>query len=292
MNTGKPLAIAVDGGGTRCRLALVFTRGPATRVELGATNVSTDFDGALNELQRGLAMLSEQSGIGPDTLAALPAYLGLAGVVSPGLADRLRAALPFARAQIEDDRPAALRGALGHDHGALAHCGTGSFFAAQEPGGRRIVGGWGSILGDHASAHWLGVQALALALETVDGLRAPTPLTQALLADHDGPGGIVRFARQARPAQMGALARQVTEQAALDDATAQELLRLGAGQIATILPRLGWRAGQRLCLTGGLAPHYAPHLPDPMRAALSEPRGEPIEGAIALARAMPENRHD
>jgi len=41
-----------------------------------------------------------------------------------------------------------------------------------------------------------------------------------------------------------------------------------------------------LCLTGGLGPAYAEHLPPQLSNALIAPRAAPIDGAIELARAF------
>ena len=59
--------IAVDGGGTRCRLVLDRGPGPAggrVSVETGPANVTSDFDAALGEIRRGL----DQPEISVDTI--------------------------------------------------------------------------------------------------------------------------------------------------------------------------------------------------------------------------------
>ena len=131
MRRGGDIAvIAVDGGGTRCRIAL-WDGSALTSVETGPANASTDADRAICEVLEGLKGLSGASGRTVDDLIRLPAFVGLAGVVDDDIADRLRQALPFEHVRIADDRPAAVRGVLGHADGVLGHCGTGSFHAAQ-----------------------------------------------------------------------------------------------------------------------------------------------------------------
>lgn len=277
--------LAIDGGGTRCRLALA--EGDAvTSVVTGSANVSTDFAGTVREILAGLAMLSDRSARPVDELSRLPAFVGLAGVTGDAIADRLRAALPFVRVRILDDRPAALRGALGEADGVIAHCGTGSFYGAQHGGHMRFAGGWGPVLGDEASAQWIGKLALGITLHSVDGRLPASPMAERLLADHGGASGIVRFAGQARPTDFGALAPLVTDHAARGDALATRVMRAGADEIARALPDIGWTEGQPICLTGGIGPQYALYLPEPMQAALTAPRAEPLAGAIALARDL------
>lgn len=282
-DSSKTTVLAIDGGGTRCRIALDDGQ-TVTTVEAGSANVSTDFDGSVREILGGLERLVQQTG--RADLANLPAFVGLAGVSGPEIADRLRNALPFRTLRIEDDRPAALRGALGDRDGVIAHCGTGSFFAAQSGGRMRFAGGWGHVLGDEASAQWIGKAALRVTLETTDGLYERTQMADRLLADLGGTPGIVKFAGSARPPEFGALARLVTEHADKGDTLAQHVLRLGADHIARIVPQLGWRPGTAVCLTGGIGPQFGPYLPATMQASLTARQGEPLDGALALAREI------
>ena len=285
MDALPPYSLAVDGGGTQCRIALCSSDDPLI-VRAGSVNVSTDFDGAVAEISRGLEVLSGQSGVSLDALHDCPAYLGLAGVTGAGLVDRLVSALPFRNVRIEDDRPAALRGALGGRDGVVAHCGTGSFLAAQIDGQTRFAGGWGSVLGDEASAQWVGRRALSCALDSVDGFVERSALTAAMLERFTDAAGIVRFAGSAEPAEMGALARDVTASAAEGDRVARQILQEGADYIARRCDAMGWSAGLGLCLTGGIGPHYEDYFPAAMRADLVSPEGDPLAGAIALAEAF------
>ena len=152
--------IAVDGGGTRCRMALATSSGTRI-VEVGTANISTDFDAAVAEITLGLSQLAKAAGVNDDQLNRLPAYLGIAGTTGPELAGKLAQALPLDHARIEDDRRSALVGALGSRDGAIAHCGTGSFLGASTNGKMRFAGGWGPVLGDEASAQWVGRKSLA-----------------------------------------------------------------------------------------------------------------------------------
>ncbi len=278
-------ALAIDGGGTRCRLAL--TQGArVTTVETGPANVSTDFDGAIAQILTGLRTLAAETGESAQALARQPAFIGLAGVTGPEVADRVRGALPFGTARVEDDRPAALRGALGHREGAVAHCGTGSFFGSYLKGAMRLSGGWGPILGDEASAQWIGRRALRGALETVDGEAETSGLSRALLDRLGGAAGIVDFAGTAPPSRFGALAPLVTAAAQEADSLALRTMEAGAAEIAKSLPPIGWRPGIAICLTGGIGPQFAPYLPDAMQADVAPPAGEPLSGALALAREL------
>ncbi|WP_127114436.1 BadF/BadG/BcrA/BcrD ATPase family protein [Shimia sediminis] len=274
--------LAVDGGGTRCRVAL-RTAGRVLTAETGSANVTSDFDGGVAQIMKALHALSERAGIGLDALARYPAFVGLAGVTGPEIADRLRAALPFQILRVEDDRLAALRGALGDREGAVAHSGTGSFYAAQIAGTARFSGGWGPVLGDEASAQWVGRTALRLTLEAVDGRAQMTALSETLLAQLGGAAGIVSFGRTARPPEFGALAPMVTQAAQENDPLGTRIMTDGASEIARSLSSIGWQPGLTICLTGGIAPQFQPYLPPEMQVDVAPAAGEPLSGALELA---------
>ncbi len=284
-DTRKTWVLAADGGGTQCRVAL-DTGSRRHVATLGPANVTTDPDGAASTLREGLARVAAQAGCDPETLPRLSCHLALAGLLEEVQADALRAALGLPGAVIEDERRAAIRGALGPADGALAALGTGSFFAVQRADAVRAAGGWGARLGDEASGHWIARAALTATLETVDGLRPATSLTEALLAFlGDRPAGIVAFAADATPAEIAALAPRVTAAAEAGDPVAAEILGAAAAHVEATLTTLGWHKGTPICLIGGVADAVAGHLSASARAGRVAPRGSVLDGAVALARA-------
>ncbi|MFQ6548448.1 BadF/BadG/BcrA/BcrD ATPase family protein [Aestuariibius sp. 2305UL40-4] len=285
MRADHTLVVAVDGGGTRCRIA-ASDGDRMWMVEAGSANASTDFEEALHEINTGLEGLAEQMGCPVSALHAARAFVGLAGVTGPAIEGRLRSALPFEHMRVSDDREAAVRGVLGTRDGVVGHCGTGSFYARQLGGAVTLAGGWGPVLGDEASAQWAGRYALRLTLETVDGRLRPSPLSARLLDDFEGAAGIVGFAAKARPSDFGELAPLVTEYAARQDAIACQIMQRGADEISRALRHVGWRPGLAVCLTGGIGPHYAPFLARDLRTDLAQAEMEPLDGAIALARDL------
>lgn len=282
IDPAEPSVLAIDGGGTRCRLAWA-TSDAVTSIETGPANVTTDFSGAVLQISEGLALLSKKTGVKSEDLTKAPAFVGLAGAVGHAMIDKLQAALSFRNARITDDRPAAVRGSLGTSDGAVAHCGTGSFLAAQTDGKMRFAGGWGPVLGDEASAQWVGRHALRIALECEDGLKAHSDMTRHLLSEHGGAAGVVQFARTASPTTFGLIAPRVTEMAEFNDVWALHVMQKGADYIAQSLMCLGWTTDWALCVTGGIGPHFLPYLPKDMQNAYTPPAGTPLEGAISLA---------
>ncbi|MGH1412264.1 MAG: BadF/BadG/BcrA/BcrD ATPase family protein [Pelagimonas sp.] len=280
--TRPPEILAIDGGGTRCRVACEHN-GQRFHFESGSCNVTSDLDGSIEQIMRGLKGLARLLHIDLEMFKDTPCYLGLAGVTGPEKAQDVARRLPLTHVRIEEDRAPAARGALGRQNGALIHCGTGSFQAVQHNGRARFAGGWGARLGDEASAQWVGRLALSDTLLVHDGLKQPSDLSQELLTHFESTTGIVAFAAAANAADFGHLAPRVTKAAAKADPIAQEIMRQGAERLTFALTHLGWTTGMPIMLTGGIAPSFAPYFSADMQAALTPANGTPIDGAISLA---------
>ncbi|WP_127561256.1 BadF/BadG/BcrA/BcrD ATPase family protein [Nioella ostreopsis] len=287
IQTKSNLVIGVDGGGSNCRLAL-DAGGRLYEVKCGSANVSTDLEGALTTLRNGLESLAQSAGMALNDLRDARAYVGLAGVVSPAIAATVAEALPFNTVLVEDDRIAAVAGALGSDDGAVIGVGTGSFLGRRVSGRIELIGGWGFILGDEASGAVLGRKLLSRALHVADGLTPVSPLTADILDQMNGPAGIVEFASGAKPVDFARFAPRIVTAAKEGDAVANALLQEGAAYFMSGLDRLGWQAGERLCLIGGLAQAYGAFLPDSVAGSLSAPDDTALAGALSLARRLPE----
>lgn len=275
--------LAVDAGGSRCRLVLE-QGSDRWQAKAGPANAFSDFQGAVEAVLAALAKVSEGSGLSMAALRNTPAYVAMAGVTGPDVAARVADALPLENVVVAEDRAAALQGAFGDDDGVLVHCGTGSFFAARLGGKPSFAGGWGMLLGDEASAQWIGRRALAASVRAEDGFGVHSPLTEHLLAQMGGTDDVLTFVAGASPSDFGALATLVTTAAENADPTARSILHEGASYVADGLAQMGWKPGTPICLTGGVGPIYAAYLGPEMADALVSPLGAPIDGALALAR--------
>lgn len=280
--TRPPDIIAIDGGGTRCRVSCEIA-GQRHTYESGSCNVTSDMDGAAQQILDGLDGLAEVISLDASKLHSVPAYLGLAGVTGPSKASEVAGRLPFSQVRIEEDRVAAARGALGLGNGALIHCGTGSFQVVQTDGHPRFAGGWGARLGDEASAQWVGRMALSATLNAQDQLTPHTDLTTALLAQFGGTTGIVEFAAKASASDLGTIAPDVTAAGEAGDAIARTILEDGANWLTFAIKRLGWAAPMPITFTGGIAPCYARYFHEDLQDVLAPAFGTPLDGAIALA---------
>ena len=278
-----PTLIAVDGGGTSCRFALLRA-GARTELQAGPANVSTDFDAAVATLRESLDRLSEKAGLRPGGISTISGHFGLAGVVDARLGQRVARALGLRNVVVEDDRRSAVVGALGASDGTVIGVGTGSFLARQVAGQVTLLGGWGFRLGDEASGADLGRGLLRWILHSVDGLAPATGLTDTVLADLGGtPADVVAFAGGAAPPDFARFAPRIVEAAEAGDPAARALVQEGAAYLMRAAQVLGWSAGEPLCPIGGLAPRYAPFLPRAAADSLVACKGTALDGALALA---------
>ena len=282
-----PLVIGCDGGGSGCRVVIADAGGRVlAQATGGPANVFSDFDLAIESLTAALRDAVAQLGLPLAALENAVAHLGLAGVQSSQMGAKVAAALPCPKARVTEDRVVAVAGALGEADGVLLAIGTGTIIAAARGGVVTHVGGWGLQLSDQASGAWLGRGLLEQVLLCHDGLERFSDLTRDTFAAFgNDPRALVRFAASARPSDYARHAPAVVRAGQGRDAAGLELMQRGATYLARALAAIGFAHGDALCLTGGVAPHYAPYLPQAAQAAIVPARGSGLDGALALALA-------
>lgn len=276
------ILIGVDGGGTKCRFALLH-KGKRTEVVHGSANVSTDLTGALATLSEGFGELAGLAGLSDASLKSARVYLGLAGVLGAKTVQNVSSEVQFDHVIVDDDRATAVVGALGSEDGAVFGIGTGSFLGRQVDGKIALHGGWGFTLGDEASGADLGRKALQRTLLGIDGTVTKSDLTDTLLRDLGSSAAIVDFAAWARPSEFAKYAPLVVEAAQIGDENGVAIMSEGAAYIEKGIRALGWKPGQLLCPTGGVAPHYAEFFPSDFAQHITSPTGTALDGALMLA---------
>lgn len=277
--------IGIDCGATTCRAAL--RRGERVLHVTGSGgNAFTAPDAAAAAINACLDSLADRARMTRDDIAGIPAHVAVAGVIDQGRAAILARALPLRNAVTEDERRAALRGALGTRDGAVLAVGTGSFVAIQRAGVMRAAGGYGLALGDEASGAWLGREALAATARALDGLGPASPLTDRFAAVLGGMPGVIERSVGLGPARLARYARIIGSAARNDDAVAWSILAAGADYLAHALDALGWRAPLPVVLTGGVSGLYSTVLRSDITAALTDAAGSTLDGALALAGEM------
>ena len=125
----------------------------------------------------------------------------------------------------------ALDAAFPGEAGVLVMAGTGSNTLGRTSNGELVtVGGWGPLLADEGSGHWIGVRALRAAIREHDE-EGNSKLLTALAAQWKAETleQVVEIAHTVPPPDFAALTRIVVEVAAKGDRLAQSVL-LGAGR--------------------------------------------------------------
>ena len=276
------ITIGIDGGGSGCRVAIRLPGGGVMRVGGGPANAFTDPAGAAIELSETLGRGLSQAGLTRAVLPRARICAGIAGCRLPELAKDMAARLPFP-AQIVDDSVTALHGAFDGAYGTLISLGTGSFFIRKAGETVTHLGGWGFQLGDEASGAWLGRRLVAVSLQASEGRIATDALSEVVMA-RLAPHPLLTL-QDADPSDYAALAPLVLDHA--ESETGQQLLSETMAEISRGLEDLGHETGAPLVMAGGFGQALAPFLPDPLRASLVAPKDTALDGALAMAAALP-----
>ena len=172
--------LAVDAGGTKAEFLLADDDRELTRVLSGSIyrlNVSSDE--ARRNLDWALGEITAKTGVSLSHVART--CVGTAGNSVPLVVDWLRenfASRVSGDLHIVGDVEIALEAAFPSDRGILILAGTGSNVAGRGSD-RRIVtaGGWGPVLANQGSGHWIGMEALRRGFLAIDE-RRPTHLLE------------------------------------------------------------------------------------------------------------------
>jgi len=281
------LFIGIDGGGTTCRARIRNAAGALLGEGVGGpANVRLDPALVMNSILGASAAAAQAAGLAEGHLNRAHAGLGLAGAnLKSACARLLREPHPFASVTLETDAYAAWLGAHGGEDGAILIMGTGSCGLAVVGGQQFYVSGWGAEVSDEASGMSIGRAAIRRTLWAYDGRAARTPLAEAILGYFGGSAEqIVAFATQAGAAEYGRFVPLVLEHAGRREPLALVLVSEAAADAARIITRLLDAGAPSICLLGGLAGPLSEWLPPPLKARLSAPRGDAMEGALLMAR--------
>ena len=275
------LFVGVDGGGSRCRVRVRDASGSLCgTAEGGSANVYLAFDNALATIRSTVA-----AAVSGHPLDRLHVGLGLAGVSSPAVAEKVRHALPgYASVAVENDGVAACLGAHEGADGGLVIAGTGSVAVLRLAGTTTTFGGRGFVLGDDGSGAQIGRAVWRRALRAFDGLEPSSALLDGLMARFDrDPVAIINWAREAPSHAFAADAPMVFQAASEGDPAALSVAAEGARAVSELILSLAGRGAPRISLTGGLAGVLTPFLDAVARDRLSPPRADALEGALYLA---------
>jgi glucosamine kinase len=306
-----PYYLGIDGGGTKTTSAVgdefkhlaSATAGPSNIVRVGEVR-------ARESLHQSVRQACAAAGITPPQVAHT--CVGGSGAARPELAAIVRRALAEilpTPIDVVGDMQIALEAAFDTGPGVVVIAGTGSIaYGRDRQGNTARAGGWGFVIGDEGSAHWIGRTAVNAVLRAADAsgaaaandgiLELYSPFATALgrawgvtmLAD------LARAANSIPPPDFAALFPTVASSP--DDLAAEVLTRGGRelAQIAAIVARRLFadsdEAPVPVAMTGGVFRH-APFVGqifynelrrlDP-RVEINPQVVEPVEGALRMAR--------
>ena len=284
--------LAVDGGGTKTRAALLATDGtPLGEAVGGPCNLFQDPAAGLAEIRRLWHDLATKAGLDPKAHPARTALsAGLAGANAPGSLARFQAAFAdFGATHLSTDGYTTLLGATDGQPGGLLAIGTGVVGYRLHSGGEvQKLSGWGFPIGDRGSGAWLGWRAIGDWLEFKDGYTDQPPSTlwpqlEATLGTTTA--SILGWLKPARPADFAALAPVVIEAAGAGDAKARVLLDEAGDHHRRLAEAMAPTTSEPLVLAGGLAPVFRTCLDKALGAALADASrtASPLDGAILIA---------
>jgi len=308
----KDVFLGIDGGGTKTVAVLLDGNSQEiARAVSGSSNIhSVGPAVAEASLREAIERVLAAAGLTAADVTAVG--LGMAGAARPEdqqlVRDLLARVAPFRRVVITHDAEAALVGGVSRRHGVVLIAGTGAIaYGVNAHGESRRADGWGYLLGDEGSAHWIGLEGLRAVVRAHDGRGAGTALTDRLLS-HLGlltADGLVTkvYAGDFDVPQLAALASLVGDAARSGDPVAQAIQR-EAGQrlgetVSAVVRGLGMRDQPfDAVLLGGVLrardlvwqtvvaalSEVAP------RACIVEPRHDAAVGAALLARGIGDRR--
>jgi glucosamine kinase len=277
--------IAVDAGGTGCRAAAgTAAQGILGEARGGPANVENSFEGAIANIIACVRAALDKAGLADTPMSQIVGHVGAAGANSSATMANVAAALPYGRTLVSGDKETTVAGALGKHNGFVLGIGTGTFISRQRAGAVKTVSGWGFQISDQASGAWLGHRLLERTLMAYDGIEPHSDLTRQMLDRLGGLHGMRGFCLTATPTDYATLAPEVLTAAKAGDQVALDLIARAVTFLEKGLAALEFTPGDRLCLTGGVGPHYQAYLsPETVRHVVA-PKGKAMQGAFALAR--------
>jgi len=237
-SSNRSTYLAVDAGGTKAEFLLADDVSELTRVQVGSIKVLTtpvaeaekNFVAALEELER-------ISGVSARQLTRT--CIGTSGYSVPSVQQWLRAQHQrWAGGELLlcGDEEIALDAAFAGGRGVLALAGTGSNVVGRTADGRRVrAGGWGPVLGDEGSGHWIGLEAVRALFHAIDE-REATRLEDAVIEAWrlTSREALVERGNRAELKEFAALTPVVVRCAAEGDRVAAEVLRSAGNELARL----------------------------------------------------------
>ena len=226
----------MDAGGTKAEFLLADDSAEVARVRAASIKIlNTPADVAEKNFAEATQQLEDLSGV-PLT-GVTCTCIGTAGFSAPSVIAWLReqhARRIGGELILCGDEEIALDAAFRGGRGILALAGTGSNFIGRTAAGQRVgAGGWGPVLGDEGSGHWIGLRAVRALFRGIDEGRSTMLESRILSAwrltsrEH-----LIQVGNTAPPLKFAELTHEVVDCANAGDPIAVEVLRDAGEQLA------------------------------------------------------------
>ena len=278
--------IAIDGGGTKCDAGLFNPSGELVATALsGPANVFTNFDGAIEAIELACVQLIDTANSQVSTnrkLTKRDCFLSLGcaggGVESAKLKFE-KWPHQYAGAVLNTDAHVSCLAANKGEPCALFIIGTGSCLAVFQNQEVKQFGGHGFLLGDCASAGWLGKQAVSWYLRANEIPHYDSKLKSALedLLGNNISDIIEQYA-QASAGKFGALVPHILAEQQ-SSPTVKKWLDEGAQYVSDLLVQHTSK-DLPVFLTGGLALVYEPLIDRMSGRSIHPPNENAVYGAF------------
>lgn len=282
------LYIGVDGGASKCivrvedesgRLLGRETRGPANirlSVSQAWESIFSALKGILDPINISLGDKGYRWHVG----------MGLAGCeLQTAYHAFLEQPHPFDSLIVASDAHTACLGAHGGQDGAIIIIGTGVVGFQLVSGQPLSVGGYGFPHDDIGGGASLGLEAVKVSLQSLDGRLSSSSLSAAVLAQFENDKDkLIAWANQANSTAFATLAPIVIQTAQDGDRTAIQLMQQAGLAINHIYDALcqSQTTPLPIALVGGIAPCIVPYLDEKLTQRLVAAKATPDAGAIKL----------
>jgi len=281
--------VGVDGGGTATRALLARRGGPVIgQGHAGPSALGQGIPAAWVQIQLAISKAFESAQTALPDWGRCALAAGLSGVSNRPWRDEFVSLNPgFTNLLAETDSFTMLVGAHGGKPGAIVAAGTGSMGEVLRPdGSRTTVGGWGFPVSDEGSGAWIGLRAVRLAQQAIDGRINAGSLVRHVWetcgGDRDSLQAWCDHAGQFAYAQ---LAPAVFSNEGSDPAAGQ-LLTNAAASLDAIALALDPHGGLPLAVCGSIGRRLADRLSPAVRSRLVDAADGPAAGALTLIRAV------
>jgi glucosamine kinase len=290
----QDIFIGVDGGASNCRLRLEDASGKLLGYgRSGLASIKWSVTETWSSIMTAFAAAAGEAQVDiNDTKYRFHLGCGLAGCEIPEACQEFLAKTPpiFATKCLQSDAYTACLGAHDGQDGAIIIVGTGVVSVQIQNNKSVVIGGWGFPHGDEGSAAWLGLEAIRLTTQWLDGRydNASPLLTAIFHKFSDDQSQLVTWANKANASAFATIAPLVMQYADEKDSNALKLVKQAAHEIdriaAVLVKKTHGEQALPCCLLGGLAPFIEKWLSEDLRKRLVSCKHDATVGAILMVK--------